>query len=95
MVNPAALALLKTSLGFYGDPPAGVEDLLASTLAQAEARIRRAGLTLDLTDQADLQFLVSFAEWLYSKRKTGEGMSRALRDEINDRKVARSTGGEP
>ena len=93
MDNPAALGLLKTSLGFLGTVPEGVEDFLRGKLSQAQTVIARDGLTLDLTDLADLQFLVSVADWLYRKRDAGPGLSRMIRDEIHDRQVARSTGG--
>lgn len=93
MVNPAALALLKTSLGYAGTVPDAVEDMMAGKLAQADARIRRYGLELDLTNMADLQFLVSVADYLYRKRDAGPGLPRMIADEIHDRQVARSTGG--
>ena len=93
MENPAALAMLKTSLGFYGQTPPGVVELLKGKLDQAAAAIRRDGLTLDLDDMADLQFLVSTAEWLYRKRDAGTGLSRMIREELHDRQVAKCTGG--
>lgn len=96
MVNPAAMSLLKTSLGFYGPVPEGVEELLAGKLAQADTAARRAGLELNAADPADLEFLVAVAEWLYRKRDAGSGLSRMIREELNDRKVAKcTTGGAP
>lgn len=93
MENPAALAMLKTSLGFYGQTPPGVEELLKGKLDQAEDRLSRAGLVLDLAEVSDLQFLVSTAEWLYRKRDAGPGLSRMIREELHDRQVAKCTGG--
>ena len=93
MVNPAALALLKTSLGRTGQVPEAVEKVMAGKLEQAQARIRRYGLELDLTDMADLQFLVSVADYLYRKRDAGPGLPPMIRDEIHDRQVAKCTGG--
>ena len=95
MDNPAALAFLKTDLGFLGTCPPGVEDFLRGKLDQAAARIAKDGITLDLTDPADLQFLASFAAYLYRKRDAGSGVPPMLRDELHDRQVARSTGGAP
>lgn len=95
MDNPAALAFLKTDLGFLGPCPPGVEDFMRGKLDQAAARIRQAGLELDLNDRADLQFLASWAAYLYRKRDAGTGVPPMLRDELHDRQVARATGGAP
>ena len=95
MDNPAALAMLKTDLGFLGQVPQGVEAFMRSKLDQASAQLQRAGLTLDLTDQADVQLLASYAAHLYRHRDAGSGLPRMLKDEIHDRQVAKSTGGAP
>lgn len=93
MVNPAALALLKTSLGRTGPVPEAVEDMMTGKLAQAAARIRAYGLELDETDMADVMLLVSVADYLYRKRDAGPGLPRMIVDEIHDRQVAKCTGG--
>lgn len=93
MDNPAALAMMKTDLGFLGSVPPNVEDFMRGKLDQAAARIRKAGITLDLADSADLQFLASWAAYLYRKRDAGSGVPPMLKDELHDRQVARSTGG--
>lgn len=93
MENPAALALLKTDVGFFGPCPPGVEDFLSTKLDQAAAAIRRDGLTLDLNDLADLQFLASYAAHLYRHRDAGKALPDMLRDELHDRQVAKSAGG--
>lgn len=93
MVNPATLALLKTSLGRTGQIPEAVEEMMVGKLAQAEARIRRYGLELDPSEMEDLMLLVSVADYLYRKRDAGPGLPPMIRDEIHDRQVAKCTGG--
>ena len=95
MDNPAALAFLKTDLGFLGPVPPGVEAFMRGKLAQAAAALSRAGLTLDLEDPADVQLLSSYAAHLYRHRDAGTALPPMLRDELHDRQVARSTGGAP
>lgn len=92
-VPPAAIEGLKTSRGFLGPVAPAVESFMRDKLHQAHARIKRYGLTLDLTDPADLMLLVAVADYLYAKRDTGAGLPQMLKDEIHDRQVAKSTGG--
>ena len=93
MDDPAALALLKTSLGFAGPVTPDVAELLRGKLSQAEARIRTCGLTVDHAELPDVMLLVSVAEYLYRKRDAGPGLPRMLVEEIHERQVAKCTGG--
>lgn len=92
-VPAAAVEGLKTARGFLGPIDSAVEKFMRDKLHQAWARIKRYGLTLDLTDPADLMLLVAVADYLYAKRDTGAGLPQMLKDEIHDRQVAKSTGG--
>lgn len=94
MASETAKTLLCANLGFtVSTAPEAVLTLIGNDLDTAAADLGRIGITIDENVPADLNLLVMFAQWLYQKRKTGEGRPPMLKIQINDRKVAKATGG--
>ncbi|MBQ3276255.1 MAG: hypothetical protein IJH47_04255 [Oscillospiraceae bacterium] len=94
MASETAKALLCANLGFtVSTAPAAVMLLIENDLDTAAADLERIGIEIDEDAAADRNLLVMFAQWLYQKRKTGEGRPPMLKIQINDRKVAKATEG--
>lgn len=75
------LSSLKIDLGIT---TTAYDARLTEYLKRAGGEIEREGITL--TDSIDDQNLVIFyAEWLWRKRDTGEGIPRMLRWQLNNR----------
>ena len=82
------MILLKAELDMR-NPPAERELQLRNLLEIAASRIQSRGITLDLDDAGDAGLLVSFAAWLYHRRRKANAgpMPEYLRLDLNDRLV--------
>lgn len=81
----AALALLKTDLGFTKDSVTPDQELyLTQKLEAAESRIKKAGVKLNETDFDHLDLLVSYASYLYRRRDSNDPMPQSLRRALNN-----------
>ena len=79
------LAMLKTDLGI--STTTAYDARLGQLLTVAQAEIIKAGAsTLDASVPLDQELIVMYAAWLWRKRDTMEGMPKALRVALNDRK---------
>jgi len=93
--SPAALAMLKTQLGYHGsDIPTEIETQLGNDLIFAQRALARAGIQLTIGDVYDDQLQAMYALWLYRKRRDGSGKPQMLQQEIRDRQVANALSGE-
>ena len=89
----AAMDLLIVNVGYtMSNLPEPHRALLRSDLAAALAAIGRSGIDLDAGKPEDVNLLVAYASWLFTKRRTGEAKPPMLTTEIRDRQVARATG---
>lgn len=82
------MTLLKAELDMR-NPPAERELQLRNLLDIATSKIKSRGITLNLDDAGDVGLLVSYAAWLYYRRRkenTGP-MPEYLRLDLNDRLV--------
>lgn len=79
--------MLKTDLGFLGDPPDAIKTRMEQKLDAAHSALAADGVTIDPTDMMDEELVVMYAAWLYRKRDTGGGKPRMLREALNDRTV--------
>ncbi len=70
--------------------PGQRESQLQTYLDVAESRIRKKGITLDLTDTEDAHLLVEYAAWLFRRRRqeASKMMPEYLRLDINDRLIS-------
>ena len=75
------LLMLKLSLGITAT---AYDDRLKQLLTTAAEEIATEGYTLTGTP-ADDNLQIAYAEWLWRKRDTGEGMPRMLRWQLNNR----------
>ena len=84
----AALALLKTDLGYTDDSITPEQEqyliYLIHKLEAARARIRKSGIDLNETDYAHLDLLVSYAAYLYRRRDSNDPMPKSLRWALNN-----------
>lgn len=77
------LTMLKIDLGIASN---GYDTRLTQILETSEKAIIAEGAsTLDKTKLEDAQLIVMYAEWIWRKRDTQEGMSRMLRWSLNNR----------
>lgn len=79
----AILAMLKVNLGIKST--ASYDPRLTQIIRASAKLIEREGATLDYSAIEDMQIICSYAEWLWRKRDTGEGMPRMLRWILNNR----------
>lgn len=85
----AALALLKTDLGYTNDSiTQEQEQYLIHKLEAARDDIRGAGVVLNETKPAHLDLLVSYAAYLYRRRDSNDTMPRSLRWALNNAMTA-------
>lgn len=78
------LEMLKTNLGIMSTT--AYDERLSQLLAAAEKRITEEGVTdLDTENLLDAQLVVDYAEWLWRRRDTKEGMPRMVRYALNNR----------
>lgn len=86
------VAMLKVDLGITTN---AYEDRLNSIVIAAVQAITAEGVsTFDQTDALDRQLVVMYASWLWSKRRTGEGMPKMLRYALNNRVFSEKMAGE-
>lgn len=89
MDEATMLAAVKTDLGITTN----AYDLrLGQYIVSAQAAIIREGITLNDSIE-DGNLVVMYAAWLWEKRKTGEGMPRSLRWQLNNRLFSEKTSG--
>lgn len=87
--HPVALGLLKASLGFFDSAlESSMEKYLAQLIDTAEKRLSgECKILVTAGDINDEQLLAMYADWLYSKRKTGAGKPEMLRESIRNRQT--------
>lgn len=87
--HPVALGLLKASLGYFDSAlEPSMEKYLAQLIETAERRLAgECKILVTAGDIEDEQLLSMYADWLYSKRKTGAGKPEMLRDAIRNRQT--------
>ena len=92
LFSASALGILKSSLGFFGskvDPD--VETHLKNCLTAADRELEEeCGIILSHGDIYDDNLQATYALWIYSKRRTGEGKSEMLRRAIRNRQVCKA-----
>lgn len=86
------LASLKVDLGIMGD---AYNDRLTQLLDYSRQVIQGKGVILNITDSEDSQLIVMYAQWLWRRRDSGEGMPKMLRYALNNRLIGRVDGGKP
>ena len=87
--SPAALALLKANLGFFGskvDP--SVENYLTDLLGFAYEDFRDMGISLEPGKIRDDMLQVTHAAWMYRNGVKGAGKTAMLREMIRNRQVS-------
>ena len=78
------LEMLKVNLGIKSTT--AYDERLSQLLTAAESRITEEGVTdLNTADLLDAQLVVDYAEWLWRRRDTKEGMPRMVRYALNNR----------
>ena len=78
------LDMLKIDLGISTTDR--YDERLTQYLQTAVKEIKREGATLSFTDSVeDANLVIMYAQWLWRKRDSGEGMPRMIRWEINNR----------
>lgn len=82
MNETTMLEMLKVDLGISTN---AYDERLASYLTSAQDYITREGITLDGEKVSDMNLVVMYASWLWSKRDTNEAMPRMLRWNLNNR----------
>ena len=82
------LSSLKIDLGIT---TTAYDARLTEYLKRAEGEIWREGITLT-TDIDDQNLVIFYAEWLWRKRDTGEGIPRMLRWQLNNRLFGANNG---
>lgn len=87
--HPVALGLLKASLGFFDSQlEPSMEKNLTQLIETAEKRLAgECKILVVAGDIDDEQLLAMYADWLYSKRKTGAGKPDMLREAIRNRQT--------
>ena len=58
---------------------------LGQYIKTAIEEIRREGVTLSAESYADNNLVIQYAEWMWRKRDTGEGMPKMIRKHLNNR----------
>jgi hypothetical protein len=91
MNNIEMLTALKVDLGITTN---AYDSRLVEYLDSAQAAIRREGITLTSSTE-DGNLVVSYAGWIWNRRKTGEGMPRMLRWQMNNRLFSEKLSGVP
>lgn len=82
MDNDTMLEMLAVNLGIS---TTAYDDRLRQYLESARDYITREGITLDDSKVSDMNLVVMYAAWLWSKRDTAESMPRMLRWNLNNR----------
>lgn len=87
------LVFLKVNIGISQDTTA-YDTRLESMINQAIQEITQLGITYDATSALDNGIVVEYATWLWMRRRTGEGMPRMLRLDLNNRLFAEKMNAE-
>ena len=82
MSPESMLEALKVDLGITTK---AYDRRLAQYIDAARAAIETEGVALDPNNIGDANLVVMYAEWLWKKRDTQEGMPRMLRYQLNNR----------
>lgn len=83
MTTAEILSMLKVNLGITAT---AYDTRLAMLIETAKAEIRREGITIAEEPEAlDANLVIMYADWLWRKRDSGEGMPRMLRYALNNR----------
>lgn len=83
------LVMLKTDLGITTTAyDARFEQIIDS----AKAYIAAEGATLDLTTADDMQLVKMYADWLWRRRDSQNGMPRMLRFALNNKVLGQKAG---
>lgn len=82
MTDELMLAMLKINLGIV---TTAYDERLAQYLETAKAEIEREGATLSADSVPDCNLIIQYAEWMWRRRDSGEGMPRMIRWQINNR----------
>lgn len=92
LFSAAGLGILKSSLGFFGAPlDEAVETHLKNCLTAAHRELEEeCGILLNTGDIYDDNLQATYALWIYSKRRTGEGKPEMLRRAIRNRQVCKA-----
>lgn len=78
------LQMLKTNLGIMSTT--AYDERLEQLLNSAQTMIKNEGVqNLDTDNMLDAQLVVDYAEWLWRRRDTKEGMPRMVRWTLNNR----------
>lgn len=85
MNDTTMLEMLKVDLGIS---TTAYDARLTQYLTSAKDYIEREGITLDSDKASDMNLVVMYASWLWSKRDTTEAMPRMLRWSLNNRLFA-------
>ena len=87
--HSVALGLLKASIGFFdSELEPSMEKYLTQLIDTAERRLAgECKILVTAGDIDDEQLLSMYADWLYSKRKTGAAKPEMLRDAIRNRQT--------
>ena len=85
MNDTTMLEMLKIDLGIS---TTAYDVRLTQYLASAKDYIKREGITLAEEKVSDMNLVVMYASWLWSKRDTTEAMPRMLRWNLNNRLFA-------
>lgn len=78
----AMLNSLKVDLGITSNV---YDERLTEYLQSAIVAIITEGIDLDTQNIEDANLVIMYAGWLWNKRRTGEGMPRMLRWQMNNR----------
>lgn len=82
LLKEQMLDALKISLGITVQD---YDERLMWTLESAETQIRREGAVIDPSSSIDdAQTVIMYADWLWRRRDTGDGMPRMLRYRLNN-----------
>ncbi len=91
MNDETMLDMLKIDLGISTTNK--YNDRLTQYLQTAQKEIEREGVVLSCSDSVeDANLVIMYAQWLWRKRDTGEGMPRMIRWEINNRLFGENDG---
>lgn len=85
MNDATMLEMLKIDLGISTN---AYDQRLAQLLTVSKDYIEREGISLDDTKASDMNLVVMYASWLWSKRDKNESMPRMLRWNLNNRLFA-------
>lgn len=82
MAQADILERLKINLQIAGT---AYDQRLTQIISAAENFIETEGIDLNLASEGDMQIVEMYAEWLWRRRDTGDGMPRMLRRIMNNR----------